>query len=216
MRRGRSKVLVGATPRRRLPIRGLGTTLLVLAVLALILTRLVFLELVRVRGDTMAPALLDGDILLIASLGAPARGDVVLLEAGDRAVLRRVVGLPGEQIGALDGVLTIDGVPLETEATDIYRYRKDDAERPVRQTRALETLPDGQTHAILGDHDGAARPWRLDVPEVEVAPGQLFVLCDNRRTCPLDELAGVVPRAVVSGVVRAIVDPGDGRLEPTE
>jgi len=191
----------------------MGTTLLVLAVLALIITRLVFLELVRVRGDTMAPNALEGDILLIASLAAPARGDVVLIEAGDRAVLRRVIGLPGEQIGALDGALTLDGVPLETETTGIYRYRRGDADRPVRQARAIERLPDGRAHAILGDHDGAARPWRLDVPEIEVGPGQLFVLCDNRRTCPLDELAGVVPRDAVTGVVRAVVDAGGARLD---
>lgn len=199
------RLVIGASPRRRLPIRRAVAVLVTLAIVAIALIRLVFFELVRVRGDTMAPAAADGALLLVASLADPERGDVVLIEAGGRAVLRRVIGLPGERIGAEDGVLLIDGAPLTTHETGLYAGR---GARPIEQRQAIETLPDGRAHTILGDHDGAARPWRLDVPEMEVGPGQLFVICDNRRTCPLDELAGVVPADEVAGVVLGAVGEG--------
>jgi signal peptidase I len=206
------RLAIGATPRRRLPIKRAGIVLAVVVGLALLITRLVFFEVVRVRGHTMAPAVHDGDTLLIASLTTPARGDVVLLEAGDRTVLRRVIGLPGERISALDGGLVLNEVPLETAETGLYAYHGSRSSRTVRQRHAVERLPDGRAHRILGDHDGAAQPWRLDVPELEIGPGQLFVLCDNRRTCPLDELAGVVAADQVVGVVRALVGEGRARI----
>lgn len=207
------RLVIGAAPKRRLPVRrGAVVALLVLG-LGLLVVRLVFYEVVRVRGNTMAPAVLDGDLLLIASLTAPKRGDMVLLEAGGRAVLRRVIGLPGERIGTLDGDLTLDGVPLATTEDGLYSYRGTRSDHPVRQRQVIEALPGGRRHRVLGDHDGAARPWHLDVPELEIGPGQLFVLCDNRRTCPLDELAGVVPADEVAGVVATMVGQGRGRLD---
>lgn len=206
------RLVIGASPRRRLPIKQAGIVLALVVGLALLITRLVFFEIVHVHGHTMAPAVHDGDTLLIASLPTPARGDVVLLESGDRAVLRRVIGLPGERISALDGVLLLDEVPLATEATGLYAYHGSRSKRSVRQRHAIERLPDGRAHRILGDHDGAAQPWRLEVPELEIGPGQLFVLCDNRRTCPLDELAGVVAADQVVGVVRALVGEGRARI----
>lgn len=199
------RLVIGAAPRRRLPIRRAAVVIVTLAVFALALVRLVFFELVRVRGDTMAPAAVDGAVLLIASLADPERGDVVLLEAGGRAVLRRVIGLPGERIATEDGVLLIDGVALATRETGLYTGA---GARAIEQRKAIEALPDGRAHPILGDHEGAARPWRLEVPEMEVGPGQLFVLCDNRRTCPLDELAGVVPADEVQGVALGAVGEG--------
>ncbi len=211
------RLVIGTAPRRRLPIKPIALVAGLGLLLALLVTRLVFFELVRVRGGTMAPAVLEGDVLLVASLGAPALGSVVLVEQGEREVLRRVVGLAGDRMATADGVLVRNGAPLETEALGVFGWRAatagDAPARPHRQALVVERFADGRQHRVLGDHDGAARPWRLDMPEVEVPPGHVFVLCDNRRICPLDEQAGPVALDRINGVARSVVWRGGARVE---
>jgi signal peptidase I len=73
---------------------------------------------VDVAGDSMTPALEDGDWLLIRR-GAPPQGDrafglVVTARAPEgRLLLKRVVGLPGETVQVEGGALRIDGRRLE-------------------------------------------------------------------------------------------------------
>jgi hypothetical protein len=65
---------------------------------------------VRVRGASMRPFVLDGDVLLLRA-GAPRVGDVVLLRQGDFGLLHRVVArdragrlcIAGDALPGLDG-----------------------------------------------------------------------------------------------------------------
>ena len=73
--------------------------LLVLAVLALL--KLFVFEVAEVRGIDMAPALVDGDLVLVSQIGTPARGDVVVFEHPEqpgRMAMRRVIGVPGDAV----------------------------------------------------------------------------------------------------------------------
>jgi signal peptidase I len=78
---------------------------------------------VRVEGDSMAPALSNGDRLLVSRLAyrleAPARGDIVLLRDPSRPgseCIKRILALPGETV-RLDGLIasvqpaSVDGGP---------------------------------------------------------------------------------------------------------
>ncbi len=211
----KQRLVIGEAPRRTLPAPRLARVLLVLAVLGLIIGRLFFVELVAVHGNTMAPNILDGDVLLVSRRTELELGAVVLIEHEDSMVLRRIIGLPGERIGSRQGVLTRAESPVQTRVSGNFAYRDSEEDaRPRRQQELEETLPDGRSHALLGDHVGAARPWLLEVPDVEVPPGHLFVLCDNRRTCPLDERSGLVPMEWVHGVAGRLMWYGSSRVEP--
>ncbi len=71
-----------------------------------------------VAGDSMQPTLMTGDRVLITRLDylvdTPERGDVVQLEipGRDGAYLKRVVGLPGESVEIIGGVVHINGQAL--------------------------------------------------------------------------------------------------------
>jgi signal peptidase I len=213
------RLVIGPAPKRRLPIRGVVKWLIALVILGLIAVRLLLVELVQVRGNTMAPNVLEGDVLLVVRRATPQPGDVVLVQHGGRAVLRRVLAMPGDTVGTAEGVVLRNELPLETRTAGTFAYYEHhagDAERPRRQQLFVERFDDGRRHAALGDHIGAAHPWSIELPALEVPSGHLFVLCDNRRTCPLDELAGVVPRAWVRGVVRYLMWYGDARVEPAD
>src|SRR5690606_9924751 len=101
------RALVGTSPAR---------TLLRAALLAAVLlagSRFV-LSPVRAVGISMLPAYADGQLLLLNRLayhlGEPARGDVVAIRlSGDAAVLvKRIIGLPGERVGIVDGRVFVD------------------------------------------------------------------------------------------------------------
>ena len=71
------------------------------------------LDVVEVRGRSMAPALLPGDRLLVARLGPPRVGDVVLA-ADPRNPRRELI----KRVTALDGGVTVrgDNRPQSTDA----------------------------------------------------------------------------------------------------
>ena len=74
---------------------------------------------VRIASASMEPALAAGDVVLV-SRSAPdvdelRRGDLVVFDdpRNGRRAVKRVIGLPGEEVVILDGVLHVDGRPTE-------------------------------------------------------------------------------------------------------
>ena len=72
-----------------------------------------------VRGDSMRPTFEPGQHLLVDRMAyaaaAPSTGDVVIVhdpKGGGRRYLKRVVGVPGQELRTEDGLLLIDGAPL--------------------------------------------------------------------------------------------------------
>ena len=142
-----SRLPIGPVPGRPRRPRRLWRWALAAVVLGLLLARWFFVELVVVRGNTGAPTALEGDVLLVVRRAEPAQGDVVLLEHEGREVLRRVIALPGQTVGADEGVLTIDDVPLATRVVGTFAYRElSDGDRARRQQHFIESLPDGRRH----------------------------------------------------------------------
>jgi signal peptidase I len=72
-----------------------------------------------VSGDSMLPTLRPGDWLLYER-GAyrdtlPLRGDIVIARHRNELIVKRIVGLPGEEIELRGGVLLVNGVELPEE-----------------------------------------------------------------------------------------------------
>jgi signal peptidase I len=91
----------------------------------LILCRLFWLQPMRDAGPCMMPTVNPGDLFVVNRLAYlfadPARGDIVLVDAGElplneapehRHWFKRVVGLPGERIAIRPPHLIVDGSPL--------------------------------------------------------------------------------------------------------
>lgn len=73
-------------------------------------------RLYRVQGQSMAPALRQGDYVLVrafSNLGRPPqRGDIVVVARTGESHLKRIVGLPGERLVFTEGTLLVDGARL--------------------------------------------------------------------------------------------------------
>ena len=93
-----------------LALGGLGLAAVVAAGLA---ARRARLEPMLVKGGSMRPTLSPGQRIAVAPLlRPPRRGDLVVVRREDREVVKRVVGLPGEQVRLRAGRLEVDGRPV--------------------------------------------------------------------------------------------------------
>lgn len=87
----------------------------ILGVLIILAVATGIIQPLGVRGCSMSPTYQDGDILFsihnFGSFPYIARGDVVTLYADkDTLILKRIVGLPGDELVAQNDVLRVNGI----------------------------------------------------------------------------------------------------------
>ena len=70
-------------------------------------------QLAVVSGDSMLPTLKPGDVLLVDKRAykqvEPERGDIVVARHAGDLIVKRVVGLPGEEVEVKQGRLYVNG-----------------------------------------------------------------------------------------------------------
>ena len=92
---------------------------------------------IYVPSGAMAPTLQVGDHILVDVHAyddqAPARGDIVFFPLGPGHAVKRVVGLPGEEIDIRKGIPHVDGEPLEEPYLDGNQDRQSFPPERVRE-----------------------------------------------------------------------------------
>src|SRR5439155_14666438 len=181
---------------------GIGETIRVIIhalIIALVIRTFLF-QPFNIPSGSMKETLLVGDYLFVSKFSygyshyslpfspplfsgrifgaAPERGDVVVfrLPKDDSTdYIKRVIGLPGDRIQMVDGLLHINGVPVKRERVGDFIDDEDGADARVRRWR--ETLPNGVRYETLDLLDNGF----LDNTEEYVVPaGHYFMIGDNR------------------------------------
>src|SRR3954451_22473482 len=126
----------------------------------------------------------------------PSRGDVVVfrLPKDDSTdYIKRVIGLPGDRIQMIDGVLNINGEPVKRERIDDFIDSEEGA-RTTRVKRWRETLPNGVSYTTLDLVDNG---FYDNTPVYVVPPDHFFMMGDNRDNSTDSRVlsqVGYVPR----------------------
>lgn len=180
----------------------------------LVLRSFVF-EPFKIPSGSMMPTLLVGDFILVnkfsygirlpvlnkkvIDIGDPERGDVVVFRYPEDPTIpyiKRVVGLPGDQIvyDVLDKVLYVNGEKIEQEFVSSYL------------ATGSGSYMTGADHHIenLGEvkHDILVIPERFsggEYQQMTLSEGQYFVLGDNRDNSKDSRYWGAVPEENLIG-----------------
>ncbi len=170
----------------------------------------------NIPSESMLPRLENGDYLLAAKwpygyssyslpfslpllpsrilARQPERGDVVIFKQpplNDIDYIKRVIGLPGDTVQMVDGVLHLNGEAIpKLRGTDFeipvsanthcysaqFTAKLPDGSDVCRYPRYKEVLPGGKSYYVL---DLGPRP-QDDTAPVVVPEGRLFLMGDNR------------------------------------
>jgi signal peptidase I len=219
---------------------GFGETIRVMAhalIIALVIRTLLF-QAFNIPSGSMEATLLVGDYLFVSKFSygyshyslpfsprlfsgrifgsEPKRGDIVVFRLPrDDSIdyVKRVIGLPGDRIQMIDGLLHINGVPVKREPAEDYIDR-DEGPNPIHVKRWHETLPNGVSFDTLdriehSDYD-TTQPYL-------VPSGHYFMMGDNRdnsldsRVAPANGGVGYVPLENIIGQAEIIFfSIGDG------
>jgi signal peptidase I len=133
---------------------------------------------VGLLGLSFGPVPIDGRAITIFGNG-PERGDVVVFKLpkdNETDYIKRVIGLPGDRIQMLDGVLHINGVAVKRERiSDYVDPNGEGFGTPVKRYR--ETLPNGVSYETLDTQEGSVSD---NTREYVVPAGHYFMMGDNR------------------------------------
>lgn len=171
-----------------------------------------------VPSGSMKPSILEGELVLVNKLaydlkvpfttrhlsvwGNPERGDVVVFYSpkdGTRLV-KRVIGLPGDEVELRNDVLYLNGMAQRYSLTDPALFLRDIFEdnHPVS---AIE-------HLAPRDHYVMALPGRLALRTfgpVVVPPAHYFMMGDSRDNSADSRFIGPVAREQILGSVPRVV-----------
>jgi signal peptidase I len=175
-----------------------GGRIVIHALILAMIVRIFFYQPFNIPSGSMKSTLLVGDYLFVSKLSygysrysfpwglipfngrvfgsEPQRGDVVVFKLprdNSTDYIKRVIGLPGDEIAVREGILYINGKAVP-------KVRKDDFVSPEEGRpvpRFEETLPNGVKYLVLDSVQGS----EFDNTEVyKVPPGHFFMMGDNR------------------------------------
>ena len=213
--RSTSSIVPAATPGKHheTPLESLSSTCAVLAVGLFVMTFI--FQNYMIPSGSMEKTLLVGDHLLVDRVTfapptpwvpwvhtrEPRRGDVIVFlkpnpETPDLILVKRLIGVPGDRIHLVDGVVYLNGVAQNEPYAALPKVSDDlnEAYDPARDDFPAHGTPSGAFEVWTQD-----LPTHLQSGDLVVPPGRFFAMGDNREHSADSRFWGFVPRENILG-----------------
>lgn len=195
-------------------------------IVAVFLLRSFLFEPFKIPSGSMIPTLLVGDLILVNKFTygvrlpvihtkvtegtKPARGDVLVFRYPPQPSLdyiKRVVGVPGDEVAYLNKRLTVNGQAVETKPLpdfleeDSMRYFKQFEEQLGTQPHRVLNTPEAPAFVQGASNFAHRKNCRYSVEGVvcKVPEGHYFMMGDNRDNSLDSRYWGFVPEANIVG-----------------
>lgn len=115
---------------------------------------------IEVRGDSMDPTLANNELIFGLRVGGVKRFDIVAFHAPEEGkdYIKRVIGLPGDQIEYKNDQLFINGKALEEPYLNQFKGALEQGELLTEDFSY--TVPEGQ-YFVMGDHRQISKDSRI-------------------------------------------------------
>lgn len=131
-----------------------------LAVLAALLITNFIVVHTQIPTGSMIPTINKGDHMLINRIPFyyrdPVRGEVVIFKQDGINLVKRVIGLPGDEVDLIDGFVSINGEPLDESAYlsgEVYSY-------PLMSDVIFPYVVPEDHYFVMGDNRGNSQDSR--------------------------------------------------------
>lgn len=151
---------------------------------------------VKVDGHSMDPTLTDGQRLFVLKVTPIDRFDIVVAKEGDKRVVKRVVGMPGDTISYSNDKLSINGKEVTESYLANYQeaFNKDKLQNTYAYNSLFQQLA-SQAGAFTIDNSGSPN-FSVKVPD-----NHYYLLGDNRLVSKDSRAVGTFSREQIVGEV---------------
>lgn len=174
---------------------------LVYAILIAVIIRTVAYEPFNIPSGSMIPTLLVGDYLFVSKFSYgfsrfslpmsppifngrifksnPKRGDVAVFKLprdNSTDFIKRVIGLPGDEIQVKNGIVLINSEPIIRKKLEDFIYFDSNGNKN-KIPKYEETLPNGVSYITLDSDPSSIAD---NTPIYKVRPDHVFMMGDNR------------------------------------
>lgn len=209
-----------------------------IAFIVAMLIRTFLFQPFNIPSSSMYPTLMIGDYLFVSKFvygysrhsfpfgfppfsgrffpGTPQRGDVAVFfnpKHDNLDYIKRIVGLPGDEVQVKEGLLYINGTPVKLERVEDYHMVTPDGRLQIIP-QYKETLPNGVSHLIL-----KIKPFgegSLDnTPLYKVPEGHYFMMGNNRDNSSdsrVMDMVGFVPYQNIIGRAEVLFFSTEAKL----
>ena len=122
----------------------------VILLFALIYIKVMGITRCMVKGQSMYPTLEENEHLLISKKKKPERFDLLVFNKDDDVLIKRVIGLPGDEIVVTDGVIVINGKKIDEPYIDssLNKEFRDSSFYVKVANDAYYVLGDNRDHSV--------------------------------------------------------------------
>jgi signal peptidase I len=192
---------------------------LIIFLIVMVLFRSAVADWNQVPTGSMKPTILDGDRVVVNKLAyrlrfpltdwelarwsAPERGDIITFYSplDEKLLIKRVIGLPGDQIELNNNTLIINGEPCQYSRLDDALVASMDRFQRARHRFFYEHLGTDRHPVML--QPGAATAYNSFNP-IKIPRDEFLVLGDNRDNSRDSRMIGLVPLAQITGRAYAV------------